>query len=205
MDIGLSAPSRKASASDASAQLAKAIRYDSAERGAIRRLAERAAWAAARRRRTRGPSGYRSRCSRPCVCRVESQMLVFKTSLRRDGPKNPRAIWALTTRSRPAGSAAARLEFVGQDPTQGAVFYTMPRRAISPSSSAVTLPCHASEATHYVPKCSLAASSPAWTVTTMYGPAHTTDHRSPFELRWGGWLRDRDAPGNAPHGQCHRH
>src|SRR6185436_5337070 len=22
----------------------------------------------------------------------------------------------------------------------------------------------------------------------MYGPAYTTDHRSPFELRWGGWF-----------------
>jgi hypothetical protein len=24
--------------------------------------------------------------------------------------------------------------------------------------------------------------------TTMYGPAYTTDHRSPFEIRWGGWF-----------------
>jgi hypothetical protein len=48
--------------------------------------------------------------------------------------------------------------------------------------------CHASEATHYVPGMFIGSVFPGVDGTTMYGPAYTTDHRSPFEIRWGGWF-----------------
>ena len=47
--------------------------------------------------------------------------------------------------------------------------------------------CHVSDATHYVPGLFVGSVFPSVNGTTMYGPAYTTDHRSPFELRWGGW------------------
>jgi hypothetical protein len=82
------------------------------------------------------------------------------------------------------------LEFVGQDPTQGAVFYTMSQASDKPvlerNDSCVS--CHASEATHYVPGMFIGSVFPGVDGTTMYGPAYTTDHRSPFEIRWGGWF-----------------
>ena len=48
--------------------------------------------------------------------------------------------------------------------------------------------CHVSDATHYVPGLFVGSVFPSVNGTTMYGPAYTTDHRSPFELRWGGWF-----------------
>jgi hypothetical protein len=48
--------------------------------------------------------------------------------------------------------------------------------------------CHVSEATQNVPGLFVGSVFPSVNGTTMYGPAYTTDHRSPFELRWGGWF-----------------
>jgi hypothetical protein len=48
--------------------------------------------------------------------------------------------------------------------------------------------CHVSDATQYVPGPFVGSVFPSVNGTTMYGPAYTTDHRSPFELRWGGWF-----------------
>ena len=171
----------------------KAIRYDSTEtRDPIAQLNERLKRGEAKLER-RGPSGYLQSVLEALRVPVESQMLVFsKTSFQapRIGPKNPRAIYFNDTVSVGWVRGGEVLEFVGQDPTQGAVFYTLSQANDKPvferNDSCVS--CHASEATHYVPGMFIGSVFPGLDGTTMYGPAYTTDHRSPFEIRWGGWF-----------------
>jgi hypothetical protein len=124
---------------------------------------------------------------------VESQVLVFsKTSFQasRIGPKNPRAIYFDDTVSVGWVRGGEVLEFVGQDPRQGSVFYTLPQTADKPlfERNDACVSCHASEATHFVPGMFIGSVFPDINGTTMYGPAYTTDHRTPFEIRWGGWF-----------------
>ncbi len=170
-----------------------AIRYDStAARDPIAQLNERLTRGEVTLER-RGPSGYLQSVLEALRVPVESQLLVFsKTSFQapKIGPKNPRAIYFNDTTSVGWVRGGEVLEFVGQDPTQGAVFYTLSQASDKPlferSDSCVS--CHASEATHYVPGMFIGSVFPGVDGTTMYGPAYTTDHRSPFEIRWGGWF-----------------
>jgi hypothetical protein len=170
-----------------------AIRYDStAARDPIAALNDRLASGEVTFER-RGPSGYLQSALEALRVPVESQMLVFsKTSFQaaKIGPKNPRAIFFNDTVAVGWVRGGEVLEFVAQDPTQGAIFYTMSQASDKPvferSDSCVS--CHASEATHYVPGMFIGSVFPGVDGTTMYGPAYTTDHRSPFELRWGGWF-----------------
>ena len=171
----------------------KAIRYDSTEaRDPIAVLNDRLKRGEATLER-RGPSGYLQSVLEALRVPVESQMLVFsKTSFQaaRIGPKNPRAIFFNDTVSVGWVRGGEVLEFVAQDPTQGAIFYTMSQANDKPvferTDSCVS--CHASEATHFVPGMFIGSVFPGVDGTTMYGPAYTTDHRSPFEIRWGGWF-----------------
>lgn len=170
-----------------------AIRYDStAARDPIAELNDRLKSGEATLER-RGPSGYLQSVLEALRVPVESQILVFsKTSFQaaKIGPKNPRAIYFNDTVSVGWVRGGDVLEFVAQDPKQGAIFYTMTQANDKPvferSDSCVS--CHASETTHYVPGMFIGSVFPGVDGTTMYGPAYTTDHRSPFELRWGGWF-----------------
>ncbi len=170
-----------------------AIKYDSTPaRDPIALLNEKLKSGAVTLER-RGPSGYLQSVLEALNVPVESQMLVFsKTSFQaaKIGPKNPRAIYYNDTASVGWVRGGEVLEFVGQDPQQGSIFYTMAQASDRPvferSDSCVS--CHASEATHYVPGMFIGSVFPGADGTTMYGPAYTTDHRSPFEIRWGGWF-----------------
>jgi hypothetical protein len=140
----------------------------------------------------RGPSGYLQSVLEALHVPVESQLLVFsKTSFQapKIGPKNPRAIYFGDTLSVGWVRGGEVLEFVAQDPKQGAVFYTMSQASDKPvfERNDTCVSCHASEATHYVPGMFIGSVFPGVDGTTMYGPAYTTDHRSPFDIRWGGW------------------
>jgi len=125
---------------------------------------------------------------------VESQMLVFsKTSFQapRISPANPRAIYFNDHVAVGFVRTGEVLEFISQDPAQGSVFYTMDN---SPESSfefkrnnVACILCHTSDATENVPGWFIGSVYPEKDGTTAYGPAITTDHRSPFETRWGGW------------------
>jgi hypothetical protein len=125
---------------------------------------------------------------------IESQMLVFsKTSFQapRINPANPRAIFFNDTVSVGFVRGGEVLEFVGQDPKQGAIFYTLSQtRTDTPrfERNDACVSCHASDATHYVPGMFVGSVFPGPDGTTMYGPAYTTDHRTPFEIRYGGWF-----------------
>lgn len=141
----------------------------------------------------RGPSGYLSSVLEALRVPVESQLLVFsKTSFQapKIGPNNPRAIYFGDTLSVGWVRGGEVLEFVAQDPKQGAIFYTMSQESDKPvfERNDACVSCHASEATHYVPGMFIGSVFPGVDGTTMYGPAYTTDHRSPFEIRWGGWF-----------------
>ena len=170
-----------------------AIRYDSTpSRDAVARLNDSLKRGETTLER-RGPSGYLQSVLTALHVPVESQLLVFsKTSFQaaRIGPKNPRAIYFGDTVSVGWVRGGEVLEFVAQDPTQGAVFYTMSQASDRPvfERNDSCASCHSSETTHYVPGMFIGSVFPGIDGTTMYGPAYTTDHRSPFEFRWGGWF-----------------
>jgi hypothetical protein len=125
---------------------------------------------------------------------IESQILVFsKTSFQapRINPQNPRAIYFNDHQAVGMVRTGDVLEFISQDPTQGSMFYTMDN---SPESTfqfkrnnVACILCHTSDATANVPGWFIGSVYPEKDGTTAYGPAITTDHRSPFDTRWGGW------------------
>ena len=125
---------------------------------------------------------------------IDSQVLVFsKTSFQapRINPTNPRAIYFNDSVSVGWVRGGPVLEFVAQDPKQGSIFYTLEQSASGTPQferNDTCVMCHVSDATHYVPGLFIGSVFPSVNGTTMYGPAYTTDHRSPFELRWGGWF-----------------
>ena len=141
-----------------------------------------------------GPSGYLTSVLSALNVPVDSQVLVFsKTSFQapRINPTNPRAIFFNDSVSVGWVRGGPVLEFVAQDPKQGSIFYTLEQAGSeSPrfERNDTCVMCHASDATHNVPGMFVGSVFPNSEGTTMYGPAYTTDHRSPFELRWGGWF-----------------
>jgi hypothetical protein len=125
---------------------------------------------------------------------VESQILVFsKTSFQapKISPENPRALYFNDHQAVGMVRTGDVLEFISQDPTQGSVFYTMNNSPTSDfefkRNNVACILCHTSDATENVPGWFIGSVYPEKDGTTAYGPAITTDHRSPFDTRWGGW------------------
>ena len=140
-----------------------------------------------------GASGYLTSVLTALGVPVDSQVLVFsKTSFQapRISPANPRAIYFNDTVAVGWVRGGPVLELVAQDPKQGSIFYTLAQsgsEAPQFERNDTCVMCHVSDATHNVPGLFVGSVFPSVEGTTMYGPAYTTDHRSPFELRWGGW------------------
>jgi hypothetical protein len=140
-----------------------------------------------------GPSGYLESLLRMLHVPIDSQVLVFsKTSFQapRINPKNPRAIFFNDTVSVGWVRGGPVLELIAQDSKQGAIFYTLEQSqngAPQFERNDTCISCHTSDATQNVPGPFVGSVFPGVDGITMYGPAYTTDHRSPFELRWGGW------------------
>jgi hypothetical protein len=141
-----------------------------------------------------GPSGYLTSVLSALNVPIESQVLVFsKTSFQapRINPSNPRAIFFNDTVAVGWVRGGPVLEFVAQDPKQGSIFYTLSQSESGTPQferNDTCVSCHVSDATQNVPGLFVGSVFPSVEGTTMYGPAYTTDHRSPFELRWGGWF-----------------
>jgi hypothetical protein len=124
---------------------------------------------------------------------IDSQVLVFsKTSLQaaKIGPSNPRAIFFNDGLSVGFVRTGDLLEFVVQDPRIGGVFYTMtqtpgatPRFRRDDSCVA----CHTFDTTLNVPGMFVGSVFPGRDGMPQYASSYTTDHRSPFWIRWGGW------------------
>jgi hypothetical protein len=140
-----------------------------------------------------GPSGYLQSLLDALNVPVSSQVLVFsKTSFQapRIGPNNPRAIYFNDTVSVGWVRTGPVLELVAHDPKQGAIFYTLeqePKGTPRLERNDTCTMCHVADATHNVPGLLVGSVFPGPDGTTLYGPAYTTDHRSPFEIRYGGW------------------
>jgi hypothetical protein len=133
---------------------------------------------------------------------VESQILVFsKTSFQasRIGPGNPRAIYFNDQVAVGWVRGGDVLEFASHDPAQGTVFYTLAQPGTGPltlrRNNTSCVQCHSSEATSFIPGMFIGSVYPEKNGMPAYGPAYLTDHRTPFELRWGGWYVTGDQSG----------
>jgi len=124
---------------------------------------------------------------------AESQLLVFSKSSFQQAkidPRNPRALYFNETVSVGWVRGGTVLEFAAQDPRQGTMFYTLEQ---TPSAAPVIrhdlscVQCHTSDATLDVPGMFLGSSFTDTNGAVVYTPVFSVDHRTPFDLRWGGW------------------
>ncbi len=126
---------------------------------------------------------------------ASSQMLVFsKTSfqLRRISPRRPRALYFNDDTYVGFVQNSDMLEISSVDPQQGAIFYTLSQE---PAGVPVVLRdkgqcliCHASSRTQNVPGHLVRSVFPDADGQPQFGSGtFTTDDRSPFSERWGGW------------------
>ena len=124
----------------------------------------------------------------------DSQVLVFsKTSFQaaRISPRNPRALFFADDVMVGSVRGGDVLEFAALDPRQGVVFYSLDinktekPRFIRRDSC---LQCHTSPGTLGIPGLLIASSyTDASGMPAFRGAQRITDHRTPFEDRWGGW------------------
>lgn len=124
-----------------------------------------------------------------------SQTLVFsKTSLQlqRISPRRPRALYFSDDVYIGYCQQGDVLELAATDPQQGAIFYTLEQspegmpRFIRDRGECLT--CHASSRTQNVPGYLVRSVYPNAAGHPILGSGtFTTDHRSPFSERWGGW------------------
>jgi len=127
--------------------------------------------------------------------RLESQVLVFsKTSLqtRRITPRTPRAIYFNDDTYVGWVPGGDLIEIMSTDPRQGEIFYTLDQTAeTSPQlvrDHDRCLACHVSARTQRVPGALVRSVFPDPSgQPQLSAGTFTTDHKSPFEERWGGW------------------
>jgi len=125
---------------------------------------------------------------------IESQLVVFsKTSLQmnRINPSNPRTLFFNDSVAIGWVRGGGIVELAAEDPQQGVIFYTVDQK---PADKPVfvrrddCLNCHESYSSLGVPGMLVRSVFPASDGTPMRQfDEYITDHRSPFEQRWGGW------------------
>lgn len=126
---------------------------------------------------------------------AESQALVFsKTSfqLRRIEPRKPRAVYFSDDVYLGFVQNGDVVEAMAVDPVLGPIFYTLEQNAAEPPKfvrdRGQCLTCHASSRTQGVPGGLVRSVFVDRGGQPLLGSGtFTTDHRSPFEERWGGW------------------
>jgi hypothetical protein len=124
---------------------------------------------------------------------IESQMAVFsKTSFQsaRIEPDNPRTIF-FNDSVAVAWVRGGFIELAALDPQQGMIFYSLEQQLVPQPNFARRddcLQCHRSDLSLGVPGTILRSfyTLPDGRPKLILG-GNTTDHRSPFEERWGGW------------------
>lgn len=123
---------------------------------------------------------------------VESQMLVFSpTSLqaRRINPTNPRAIFFNDTVQVGFVRDGELLELSVHDARKGVLFYTLdqkPDEAPRFKETTICLNCHKQRDTTLGMPGILMLNTDV-TTAQLFATGTMTDHRTPFEQRWGGW------------------
>ena len=130
---------------------------------------------------------------------VESQVLVFsKTSLQihKISPSNPRALYFNDSVYVGYVPGSSILELAANDPDLGAVFYTVDFAPLAEAKQGVQLvrdrgqclSCHATSRTENVPGYLVRSIYPDASGRPRTGTSsYTTDYRSLFQTRWGGW------------------
>jgi hypothetical protein len=119
---------------------------------------------------------------------IDSQLLVFsKTSVQaaRISPRNPRAIYFNDEAAVTWVRGGDEVELAALDREQGTVFYTLRDGKITRGETC--LRCHHGPATMGVPGIFVGSVYPGPTGLPDRTQAIITDHRTPFEDRWGGW------------------
>jgi hypothetical protein len=172
---------------------AEAIRYDTPAEDPVAKLQRDLE--SGKRKLVRDPkSGYLKPILEALGIPVSSQTLVFsKTSfqLHRISPDNPRALYFnddVYVGYVPGGDV---VELSAVDPRKGGVFYSLSQTAAEKPQIIrrdECLQCHASPRTLGVPGHivrSVYPISEGYPATNA--PSYNTDHRSPFEQRFGGW------------------
>jgi hypothetical protein len=125
---------------------------------------------------------------------IESQMLVFsQTSLQASQISflNPRALFFNDDVQVGWVRGSDTLELTGRDPRQGVIFYTLDQSAAKPRftrENQQCMTCHLSWDTLAVPGLTALSTYPLPDDKNAYANGFTTDHRSPFSERWGGWF-----------------
>jgi hypothetical protein len=125
---------------------------------------------------------------------TDSQILVFsKTSFQasRISPDAPRALYFNDQVAIGSVQGGEVLEIVAQDPKKGMVFYTLDIHKSSNPGFArrdVCLQCHQSPATMGIPGIFIGSVYPSPSgLPAFKAGMSATDHRTPFDQRWGGW------------------
>jgi hypothetical protein len=141
-----------------------------------------------------GPAGYLRSTLAALNIPIESQMVVFsKTSLQRRliSPSNPRFIFFNDSVAAAWVRGEPFVELAVQDPQQGIVFYTLDQAPTGQPKfvrQEQCLQCHDANAALGVPGMLVRSEFTANNgVALQQLGEFLTDHRSPFEERWGGW------------------
>ena len=140
-----------------------------------------------------GDKGYLPSVLQALSVPVESQMAVFsKTSLQspRIEPSNPRTIF-FNDSVAVAWVHGGFIELAADDPEQGVIFYTLEQQPVAQPSFVRRddcLRCHRSDVSLGVPGMIVRSfyTLPDGNPKLILG-GFTTDDRSPFAERWGGW------------------
>ncbi len=142
----------------------------------------------------KAPWGYLPSLLKELDINIDSQVLVFsRTSLQQDkiGPKTPRAIFFNDTVQVGSVQNGKVFEIVVADAEQGAVFYTLDvNKTVQPKLDRDPQLCLACHSNYNVAHAFVATvypgvdGSPAFLGGDLF---KVTDHRTPFEERWGGW------------------
>ena len=138
-------------------------------------------------------SGYLLSLLRQLGVNVDSQALVFsKTSFQspKISPRNPRAIYFADDVAIGYVRGGDVLELASLDKQQGIVFYTLPTTKTDRprfTRRQECLKCHQGPATLGVPGIFIGSVYPGPSGLPDRSGAIITDHRTPFQDRWGGW------------------
>jgi len=170
-----------------------AILYAGATTDPVGRLAKRLAAGQLKLDYAPNGLGYLPALLKELGISVDSQALVFShTSIQveRISPRTPRAIYFNDDVSVGFVQNGEALELTSLDARQGVILYTLdPARSPRPvlARRDDCLRCHQGPVTLAVPGLLISSVQPAAGPGHEHGNAVMTDHRTPFDKRWGGW------------------
>lgn len=142
----------------------------------------------------KGRFGYLESLLKELDINPDSQVLVFsRTSLQQDkiNPKAPRAIYFNDTVQVGSVQNGTVFELVAADAIDGLAYYTLPTKQMErprfDTDRSLCIACHGYA---WVSQAFVANTYPGVDGTPAFLGGdlfHVTDHRTPFEERWGGW------------------